>query len=405
MFFLQKLKTLLNIILRLLIYPINVFLFCIVVLIEKVILIRVGNQKNTWVGTWLITNEIYLLEKKLFKIKSIDIFILDKFISNSFVFSKTKEKIIVIPHYFEDLLIIVRYFANKHDYFKRFLAHRETQVFDINLLMDNTPTELSLSDKEIKEGHKILSDNTDKNNKGIVLLCVRNENYLTNKFSKSNWDHLKYRNYKINDFVLASEYLASEGYLVLRMGNLNYNKIESNHKNIIDYSFSNWRSDFMDFFLGYICSFCISTSTGMDTFARIHRKPMGLINNPINNIYYFHDNWTYIFGLFQNKKTKKYLTLDEIFKNKLDKITTLRNIYKSEEYDLIKNNPDQIKNLCKEVKEKYEKNFNFLEYNNDYEEKFWKTFFNYNEKRVDKPKIKNRISTSFLKENKDILGL
>ena len=62
MFFLQKLKTLLNIILRLLIYPINVFLFCIVVLIEKVILIRVGNQKNTWVGTWLITNEIYLLE-------------------------------------------------------------------------------------------------------------------------------------------------------------------------------------------------------------------------------------------------------------------------------------------------------------------------------------------------------
>ena len=108
--------------------------------------------------------------------------------------------------------------------------------------------------------------------------------------------------------------------IVLRMGKFNSEKIKIENENIIDYSNSKWKSDFMDFFLGYNCSFCITTYTGMDCFARLFRKPFGAIVNPIEDIFYFQKNWLHLFGLFKNLTEGKFLNLHDIFKNKLHQL-------------------------------------------------------------------------------------
>ena len=106
----------------------------------------------------------------------------------------------------------------------------------------------------------------------------------------------------------------SKGYLVLRMGRLNKEEIKLNNELFIDYSFCNWKSDFMDFFLGYACSFCITTGNGMDAFAKLNKKKIGVIINPISHIYDRKD-WTYIFGNFKDINSNNYLSISKIIKN------------------------------------------------------------------------------------------
>ncbi len=180
------------------------------------------------------------------------------------------------------------------DYFSKFFselnkhkAFRNDQQRDTSGILDKEKVFFNISSDEKKEGEKILRDVIKHDFKGIVLFCVRNKDYNDKYFSYHHWDYLDYRNYSFEDFMPAAEFLAKKNYVVLRMGKYNSSKLHTDNKNIIDYSTSEWRSDFMDYYLGYRSSFCISTQTGMDCFARLFRKPFGVIVNPIEDIFYF----------------------------------------------------------------------------------------------------------------------
>ena len=180
---------------------------------------------------------------------------------------------------------------------------------------------------------------------------------------------------QFDNFVQAAEYLAKKKYLVLRMGKFNKDKINTKNEFIIDYSNSEWKSPFMDYYLGYKCDFCISTQTGMDSFARLFRKRIGIIVNPIEDIYYFEKNWTYIFGRFRSKITQTYLKLDEIFERNLHLLKNFQeklNIEKSINFE--NSNSNDILKLVSEVCEDFE---NKVEANKDdnIQKKFWQKYF------------------------------
>ena len=59
---------------------------------------------------------------------------------------------------------------------------------------------------------------------------------------------------------------------------------KSNNAQIIDYANSDFRSDFMDFYLGYKSSFCVTTATGMDSFSFYFRKKLEGKNFEITNL-------------------------------------------------------------------------------------------------------------------------
>ena len=64
------------------------------------------------------------------------------------------------------------------------------------------------------------------------------------------------------------------------MGKAVNKKIENANPKIIDYANSKFRSDFLDIFLGYRCSFCIRTA-GFGGVPEIFRKPLVVNEGPI----------------------------------------------------------------------------------------------------------------------------
>ena len=349
--------------------------------------------------------EVYLHEKSYLGTKSIDILILNGYISNNYFLYKIKTKIKVFPNFFLDTYSLIIFFSKKFPNLKNHIAMREDQQKDFYQLLDKKKVFFDITKDEIKKGKEILEQNTKKNYKGIVLLCVRNQDYNKKYFKDGNWDYLDYRNYNLDDFLAGANFLAENNYLVLRMGKFNSNKVHFKNNNIVDYSNENWRSDFMDYYLGYACDFCITTHTGMDCFARLFRKPFGAVVNPIEDLFYFQKNWTQIFGSFKNKENNKVLSLDEIYFYNLHKIATLQNLDNSK-FEIIKNNSNEILELVKEVKINFEnkviKSSNALEY--DFWRKFDKNIIKKN-KYLDSgypDTIQANIGASFLNKNIDI---
>ena len=100
-----------------------------------------------------------------------------------------------------------------------------------------------------------------------MTYCIRDSKYLTKKYPNKNFEYHNYRDWDSQLFINSANSLANKGYYILRMGSIVGNKFETNNVKVIDYANSNFRSDFMDFYLGYKSSFCVTTATGMDSFS------------------------------------------------------------------------------------------------------------------------------------------
>ena len=89
----------------------------------------------------------------------------------------------------------------------------------------------------------------------------------------------------INTFIETIAYINQKKYVVLRMGKSTKYNIDYENEYFIDYANSNWRSDKMDYFLGFKTVLCITTNTGMDSFARLFRKPIAQITTPLADLF------------------------------------------------------------------------------------------------------------------------
>ena len=90
-----------------------------------------------------------------------------------------------------------------------------------------------------------------------------------------------------DNFLLAAETLANKGYKIFRLGKKVKKSFTSKNSNIIDYANSEFRSDFLDLFIGKVCKFGVSTGTGIENVATVFRKPLCIIHVPFE-LSYFH---------------------------------------------------------------------------------------------------------------------
>ena len=112
----------------------------------------------------------------------------------------------------------------------------------------------------------------------MVCLCVRDENYSIknlnqpSKKDKRTVSFMDIKNNNVENYKLASLKLNSLGYRILRVGKDTKDKISYENENIIDYSKSSIRSDFMDIFLAFRCNFAIGDSAGWTQAPIVFRK-------------------------------------------------------------------------------------------------------------------------------------
>jgi putative glycosyltransferase (TIGR04372 family) len=133
--------------------------------------------------------------------------------------------------------------------------------------------------------------------------------------SVEKWSYHDYRDSDIDTYVEGLEWLADQGVWVLRMGRKMAKTIKTNHARILDYSFSEHRSDFLDVWLFANCSFCISTSTGPDQLSAIYGRSILYLNaTPLGHLTSFYNcMWVSKHALWDD--TGDALTLAEILDN------------------------------------------------------------------------------------------
>lgn len=259
------------------VYLILTFLFGIPIcifqrLIFPLRLIRVGRINSLRIGHMLLEIDWYLSD--IHK-PSLDIFFFTTTTPvNSFLadFAKSRMK------YFPRIIIFGAYIINRViPGGSKYLVQLPFESFDFQIF-DTSPSPFFSTPDFTKMGAKLLQDMQISQKSEIVCFYIRDEMYGEKTFPHFNQDFSKYRDSNIDDFQPAMEFLANQGFTVIRMGREGKKPLSSNNPKVIDYCFSNFKSDFADFYLTSKAEFAICTDTGMTHLPLFFRKPIGIAN-------------------------------------------------------------------------------------------------------------------------------
>ena len=309
--------------------------------------------------------EVHFLEKKRIKEtkKNFDIYFGERDVSNHFLWNEWKKvlKVKFDNDFFKLLFRSVFKHALKkkdHSMLIPFRHHADSlknensnnvyewQRHDIHDLLQKNEPLIKFNDVEVLEGYKSLDEfNIQKKDK-VVLLCVRDPSWR-HRFKK--FKKITIRDNDINDFKDLVRYLCEKNYKVIRIGKIVEKKLDFQHNNFIDLPFTNKRTDFLDIFLFNICTFVISTGTGVETIGNLFRKKMIWLNFADFGVYNEKISTSLIYPKeVLNKENNSTLSLIEIFENNLHVIDNVYE-YEQNKFHFKSISPKKMINSVKEM--------------------------------------------------------
>jgi len=142
-----------------------------------------------------------------------------------------------------------------------------------------------------------------------VTLCIREP---TDKV----WDD-GLRNTHVKKFEPIINYLLSRDLGCVRMSRSAKETLTVNSPKVLDYPFSNFKSDFADFALFEKSKFCISTGFGVDHFASFANIPVATLNAPLMATYLRPEKRYFLPKVFVDLDSRRILSIEEILQEKL----------------------------------------------------------------------------------------
>jgi len=134
-----------------------------------------------------------------------------------------------------------------------------------------------LEQEDLKKGRELIKKFGINENQWFVCLHVRE--------SGSKVDREHFRNFQIQEYFKAIEYITEQGGYVFRVGDSAMSKLPK-MKNVIDYANHEENCDFLDVYLGARCKFTIATSSGFWTIPNYFGKPVLMTNSHLSCDYY-----------------------------------------------------------------------------------------------------------------------
>jgi len=275
----------------------------------------------------------------------------------------------------------------------RYIAKIPRESFDFRLL-DEAQCHINFDENEEIVGENLLRDLGILDSSKIVCFYIRDGKYHQDRFPDRDFSFSNYRDSNIEDFYPAMEYLTSQGFYVVRMGRSAHSSISLSNDKIVDYCFSNLKSDFADFYISSKCQFAICTDTGMIHFPLLFRKPIGCAN--IAGLHgLLHTKMVKIvtFKRIKKVKTEETLTLDEIFKSEYNLFKDSQSFSESH-LSFVENDPETIAGLAVDMIE----SMNHVRTDRDESNSFKSIILKYR-----KIPIYCEVSRAWLKTNKDFL--
>lgn len=162
--------------------------------------------------------------------------------------------------------------------------------------------------------------------------------------------YCEYRNSNIENYKQVFEYLSKQGYWVLRMGKVTAHPLRVSNPMIIDYSNSGERTELLDIWLCFNCTFMISTGSGIDAVAAIARKPIVCVDFlAYMDTTYFFRNSLIIFKHLYERQSGRKLSLSEIIELESQSYYKNSEFYWSRGVEWRSNTPQEIEDAVKEM--------------------------------------------------------
>ena len=312
--------------------PIALFL----IIVSPFFKIKIGELEMRSLGHCSTSVEIFLseMECKIHDIKNSKYiwFINDgdwnegKKICNNFLMKKWSEKLIIGPRFFLEPLFYIFRFLRKFSIGDKFLIpyrhwsdhtdKKPWQIVDIHNVLEKTSPQIKFTEEEERIGRAYFEKYGLKKDKYICFFSRTSEYRRGSIISPRDSD--------INTQIYGLERICKEQNLkAVRLGYSPKTKLNLDNKNIIDYSNSEERTDFLDLYLGFNCKFIVgSGGSGGCFIPMMNRKKLLAIDIPN-----FGDvmHWTnslipiILFKKFIHKNSGEYLKFVEVIKLSMHK--------------------------------------------------------------------------------------
>ena len=273
------------------------------------------------------------------------------------------------------------------------------------LLRKQKKSHLFLTKKEIRKGEEMLEKMGLSTSSRFVCLMVRDDGYLKWHLPNGDWAYHDHRDADVDDYQKAAEFLADQGYYVIRMGKHVNKRFNVKHPRIIDYADSVFSSDFMDVYLVANCYFMISTSCGLDGVAQVFRKPLLITDIPVCSVKYEYAWRLFIPRKLCEKRSRRPLSFSNlrvIFENENKFISE---IIKEKDLFFISNSPDEILEATKEMLNLLAGEWVQTKENNFLQEKFWISLIKEMPSNLKSSVMLPQVGADFLKRNQMLFEL
>jgi len=401
--------------LSLLRYILAVPVLMIIHFLSPFYLIRWKELNSIRLGHFAANTELYCCERdegiNIPDRKYIDIFYFGSIICNQQLARMWQRELFIIPRYLGVILnaasvlinIFYRYFPSLK---LHIIGNNVCGDRDVYNISDKVPQHLNFISSEKDRGKKWLEYHGIEENAKIVLLFVRDSEYLRQVQPEVDFEYHNYRDCNIDNFILVAEELANMGYYVFRMGFHVKDSLKSNNPRVIDYATNGMRDDFMDIYLASICTFIISTGHGADAPAAwCFRRPWVLLNHsPIGLLSTYSSRILLLAKHYILRQEERELTLEEIFSHNVA-FSYSTNEYESNGVYLKENTPQEIFDVTIEMVERLDGSWKPEDNDHILQDKFLDLFSrNIGNTPENMPsqlhgQILARYSTSFLRNN------
>ena len=273
------------------------------------------------------------------------------------------------------------------------ISHHDRDAYG---LYGKMQSHIQFSNLETKQGEDFLNSVRTTPSQKFVCLAVRDSSYKRDQFENRDIRHDDYRNNDISNFHNVAERLASDGFLVFRMGAKVERPFGVDASGVFDYASNGMRTDFLDVYLSANCEIFISTVLGIDSIPEIFRVPRVLTNYiPIANFGKYGPQDLIIPKQYWIENENRYMAFSEIVasKNALGSCTSSYE-YQRAGLRLVENTPQEITLATEELLARKNGTWQATVEAKTLQDKFWSLY-----DQLSPSGIKSRVS-----DHKPIIG-
>jgi len=385
--------------------PLAIAFVLIIRVIKPIVCVRVGVLRSDRIGHFMLETELQLLEIENRIIKqpsrTLNIWYAPEPIANRYACKMWKRVIRVWPNWF--MVSVFRV----NNFFPGSASHRipntTSTCLDVHNMLDESKPRLYFSEQEVANGELILRKMGIDGHSRFVCFIVRDSAYTKAVFPEKDMSYHDYRNCDVDDYVLGAEALADRGLFVLRMGSIVSKPLRSNHPRVIDYANSEFRSEFMDIFLGAHCLFCVSDGLGFYAIPAAFHKPNAYVNySPFHMFYSSRACDLGIAKTVKHLESGKRLRLSEMGRNGVAQFSHTDQ-YQAAGLEVESNSPEEIRDLMLEMLDRLENKWSTQPGDEQRQQKFWTLFSEVigEERNICHGEIRSRYGAQFLRDNQD----